>query len=206
MEKYKRYKLTRNNDLVKLVKRLPIDTNNYNNRWNARELCRNPCMTFKNIIKLVGKVDFYYVSQNPNINIDIVVKYIKEQWDWDALSENPGIKPADILKYPGLPWNFKYVSKNTSITINFVLKYPSEVFDREELLKNLGIPAADLRQLRLHPYEEYKLNRREDGLILNNISVDTLIDMDGRIDWLSFSDNEMGFQIFQFDKNEIYVK
>ena len=69
-------------------------------------------------------IDYEYLSKNPNINIQYVIKNINEQWNWSWLSQNIGISINDIINNIGLNWDFvnlqkhPYITQDDIITIN----------------------------------------------------------------------------------------
>jgi len=47
----------------------------------------------------------WYLSQNPNITIEFIEKYIDKPWNWKFLTENPSLTMKFIEKYPDKPWD-----------------------------------------------------------------------------------------------------
>ena len=44
------------------------------------------------------------VSDNPNLNMAMVLSHSTKDWNWDGVSLNPGITMDDIQQHPHLPW------------------------------------------------------------------------------------------------------
>ena len=40
-----------------------------------------------------------------------------KDWEWDCISQNPGITMIDINDHPELPWNWFWISSNPNITM-----------------------------------------------------------------------------------------
>jgi hypothetical protein len=67
--------------------------------------------------------DWYYISQNSNITMNIIEKYPNKPWIWKYISMNPNITINFIEKYIDKPWNWEWISSNPIITTEFVEKY-----------------------------------------------------------------------------------
>lgn len=105
--------------------------------WNPYHLMANPNLTPDIIVKnkLRGVIksgpirEFVWapgvLSQNPNIDAAFVRDFIKTDpdrgWDFEALSENPGITPEIVLENLELPWKLRGLSKNPNTTWDLVL-------------------------------------------------------------------------------------
>jgi hypothetical protein len=50
----------------------------------------NPNLTFTNP-KKYPMIDFYYLSQNPNLSFDVVLNNLDNNWDFDQLSSHPNL-------------------------------------------------------------------------------------------------------------------
>ena len=61
-------------------------------------------------------LDWYYLSQNSNINWDIIKKNIDIPWQWISVSLNPNINKKIVKDNPNFPWRPYYLSKNQNIT------------------------------------------------------------------------------------------
>ena len=105
-----------------------------------------------------------WLSNNPNINIKFVLKYINIGWNWVELSEN--IPISDILSYPNLPWDWNNLIASGKLTdLEFILKLPDSEWDWE--LLSLYLPANIIFT---HPNEPWHYNQ-----LSNNISVNMKI-------------------------------
>jgi hypothetical protein len=57
-------------------------------------------------------LDWYGISQNPNITMEIIDNSPEKPWDWNYISRNPNITMEMIDKYPDKPWDWDYISSN----------------------------------------------------------------------------------------------
>ena len=57
--------------------------------------------------------DWEWISQNPNITMEMIEKYPEKSWNWEWISQNPNITMEMIEKYPEKPWNWDWISMNT---------------------------------------------------------------------------------------------
>jgi len=46
--------------------------------------------------------EWYALSRNRNITIEIIEKYSDKPWDWEGISQNTHITAAFVIKYMGL--------------------------------------------------------------------------------------------------------
>jgi hypothetical protein len=80
--------------------------------------------------------DYSYLSENPNINFDYVLKHSNRSWNWSKLSSNPGITLSDIEngklswnwsliapEFPEIDWDWVSISKRNDLTLDFIKKY-----------------------------------------------------------------------------------
>ena len=95
-------------DIVKVLK------NEYSNKWFK-------FINFINDEYLGHRTSFYmFISNNPNITIEIIRNNINACWDWYELTYcNENITSNDISENPDMPWDFtEYNGKITCILRN----------------------------------------------------------------------------------------
>lgn len=63
------------------------------------------------------------ISNNNNITIPFIKKYINKNLDWCNISKNKNITLDDIDNNLDLPWNWCSIQFNPNITINFIKKH-----------------------------------------------------------------------------------
>lgn len=122
----------------------PIAENNpYGKPWNWKKIIIN--CNKNNIVKAINKYLFFYgenspvngghiwswVSENKNITIDIIEKYVDKPLNWEKISENKNLSSEFIIKYRYKPWDlcdlissFKSNENNAAVKIQrFYRKY-----------------------------------------------------------------------------------
>ena len=57
---------------------------------------------WKFVLKYADKLDWDFISMNPNITMDNIEKYPDKEWDWEWISWNPNITMDIIEKYPDM--------------------------------------------------------------------------------------------------------
>ena len=53
-----------------------------------------------------------YISENPNINMEMIKAHPDKSWNWNYISKNPNITIEMIEENVDKPWNWYYISKN----------------------------------------------------------------------------------------------
>jgi hypothetical protein len=113
-------------------------------------------------IKLFFPWDWRYITMNPNLTVEFIMKYSDVEWDWhwisqfskfimeiidkyssylsdilywDDISRNPNISEY-ITESKALPWNWKYLTNNPNITFNFITKHLDKPWDWKKLSYN----------------------------------------------------------------------
>ncbi len=136
---------------------------NINEDWNWEYLTFNPSITIKDIedtlhlpgyhwdmdifwskvnvdleyieknIKNINSVNWKYLSSNPNITFDFIIKHKNQKWNWNYLSRNPAISTKNIedtlnnKDYLWCLWDWNSISLNCNITIEFIEKYIDKI-------------------------------------------------------------------------------
>jgi hypothetical protein len=94
------------------------------------------------------------LSKNPNITFDIIKKYYCKflYWDWYSLSKNKNINLEIINNNNNYPWNLNGLSLNPNITFEYILNnmdlnwswnelsMNNEIINENILVKNLYLP------------------------------------------------------------------
>jgi hypothetical protein len=120
---------------------------NLDKNWNAEALSDNPSITFEMILQIkdIINLDWYKVSQNKNITLQIIQEHPELQWHKHGLAGNKNI-PFEYFedKIPeGFPW---YHCKN--ITIKDIVKYQDKNTKWEMISFNKNITMDDIDE---HP-------------------------------------------------------
>jgi hypothetical protein len=106
------------------------------------------CDLLEKIIKNDININFvrkdeliHIISINPNITIELILKYPID-WDWYQLSSTVPIEY--IINYPHFPWEWSRISANPSININFIIEHFNEQLDWDCISSNKGIMFKDI--------------------------------------------------------------
>ena len=62
-----------------------------------------------------AKWNWYDISQNPNITMEMVNADPTKPWEWNAISYNPNLTMEMILANPTKDWNWFGIAINTFI-------------------------------------------------------------------------------------------
>ena len=128
--------------------------------------------------------DWEWLIENTNIKLEkyvpfnLIEKY-KYKWNYKYLSFNPNLTEEFILKYPNKNWDIEYLIKNNKIT-NFntltkfkyickdiIDKYPDKPWDWEWLIENTDIEVEKYIPLNLIEKYSYKWDYGELSFNLN---------------------------------------
>ena len=118
--------------------------------WNWYWLSANPNITMEIVAANPDAPwDWSWLSENPNITWEIVAANPDAQWDWSELSANPNITWKIVAANPDAPWDWSALSRNTfkpPITEQFKKKKAKEVADlcREHIMKYCWNPERPL--------------------------------------------------------------
>jgi hypothetical protein len=98
--------------------------------WNWENISMNPNMKMETVEKYINKPWNWhrYLCKNPNLTIDMIVKY-RHLFDTQqhsvyvhGITTNPNISFDDIANNPNLPWRLEYICRNpfTKDKTNFI--------------------------------------------------------------------------------------
>ncbi len=116
--------------------------------------------------------DWYWLSRNPNLTIDILNTYRTRNWNWEAVSANPGITMIDIENHLHLPWDWFHVSENPNFCMDMTHD-PSRLFSWGSISSNPGITLLDVLKFPDQPFFIEKLCQNR------NITLEMIADEDG---------------------------
>ena len=92
--------------------------------------------------------DYKWLSQNPNINWEIVRDNQDKPWSYACLSRNPNITWEIVRDNPDKPWRYDMLSSNPNITWEIVRDNPDKPWSYASLSTN---------RFKKHPYYKPKL-------------------------------------------------
>ena len=104
--------------------------------------------------------NWWHLSKNNNLNIDFIKKYSDKPWNWGELSSHHNITFDDIMSFPKGKWMWCSISENPNINPQIVIKNPDEDWDEHELSSN---PAFSFNDIKTHhriglTIEQFQLN------------------------------------------------
>lgn len=91
-------------------------------------------ITFEYIDKYIDW-DWFWLTCNPYLTLDIIKKYIDRPWDWGYLSDLKIVTPEFVSTYPNKSWNWRWLSNSPEI-IPVVNDHPDWNWDWKQLSKN----------------------------------------------------------------------
>lgn len=175
----------------------------YKEMNNKENFCRF-IDTFENYI------DYNGLSNNPNIDIDIITGIKKDiQLNFHKLSANKGILQVDIENHPDYQWSYMNVTNNPNINIQGFIKNQDNLTDNNKIIdlywKNISINACKNKKINIDIISEYShLPWKYDWMSLNpNITIEFIVEnMSYNWDWYDLSKNEA----FTMDIIEKYIE
>ncbi len=124
----------------------------------------------KFVLKYADKLDWGWISENPNIIMDIMETYPDELWNWmGGLSHNPNITMELIEKYPDKHWVWEWISCNPNITMDIVEKYPDKLWNWNWISSNKFLKEKKLfTEKRMRKYlAAYRIQQYWDKALTN---------------------------------------
>ena len=82
------------------------------------------------------KIDWGYLSANPNITWDIVKNNTDKHWKWCWLSANPNITWNIVENNPDKDWDWYWLSANPNITWDILINNPDKDWDWRGISQN----------------------------------------------------------------------
>ena len=125
-----------NLDFWTVVRRdLPYNPNlprNYS--WDFWNLMRNPNIKLHDIYDVIPeniKKKIKYHEYSINLDIQTLLQYSNEPWDWISVIKNKNITLEDILAHPEFPWEWGVISYNPNIRFHHVKEHPELPWDND---------------------------------------------------------------------------
>jgi hypothetical protein len=90
-----------------------------------RTIIEQPYATKESVAKHIHEIPICILSYWKHLTLDIILLlgHNQKDWDWNAISDCPGINMKDIEENIHLPWNIVTVTLNPNLAINFIEKY-----------------------------------------------------------------------------------
>lgn len=108
-DKHKRWDLISQNNTITW----DIVSNSFSNPWDWYQLSKHKCITWDLITNPKYGFRPEWISLNPNITEEIVIKYnLSYDWNWKSLSQNPNISCYILQQIPHKTWDIPYLTKH----------------------------------------------------------------------------------------------
>lgn len=117
-------------------------------RWNEldwKALSKHPGIPLSFIEKTFSSLPWSIpdMSFHPHLTLRFVTRYMKKQWNWDAISENMHISEAWIYRNT-IPIRYAFLSKNLHLRLWFVHERLFHKWDRIQLAMNPALRPKDV--------------------------------------------------------------
>lgn len=120
--------------------------------WNMDKLAMNKNLPLERVFADPNRWDFWYVSQNPKVTIDIVLENLNLPWDYDALSRNENITWETMCANPTLPWSTRNFCYNKNFSMQIVRDNPFYDWSFYAISNFQNVSVYDVRET-LHKYD-----------------------------------------------------
>lgn len=166
-------------------------------KWNNIEEWFNN--TDKYLAKFVTYWDWHALSSNRNLTYDrvLLTKYIREEWDWEKLSEFGGFLRKQqydthsylsivVAQFPQIKFDFLSKRNDIDIDTDLILSNSDENWDWNILSANGKVEISNVLLLTLEhkPWNWVNISKRK-NIAINNETLLKLIDKEW--DWVSMS-------------------
>ena len=144
---------------------------------SVKYLSNNPNITL-DIIENNPTLDWDWklISCNPNITIGFIQKNIDKfnLFDWYEISRNKGITMKDISEYISFPWKYEGVSENPNITIPFIEEHSGLTDDKGRKYDLISFDKLSRNTFTLFNKVKSRILRRKKKRIQKKISKDII--------------------------------
>ena len=124
------------------------------NKLNWNWLSSNPNITMKIVNDNPDKPwSWWALSRNPNITWEIVNDNPDKAWHWSLLSRNPNITMENVKDNPDKPWYWNGLSRN-------LLTKEREIFMEKKLREHIAAFKIQTQWKRAHYNPQYELCKR----------------------------------------------
>lgn len=113
-----------------ISKRFVDDHKDYYKKKNIYKICMNPNLSYEYLQDYYFNegVDFYHFSSNPNVNTDIFIDNINENWNMYNLTINPGID-LNFIDNNDFDWDWNNISYRKDMTQSFIIKNQRKIWN-----------------------------------------------------------------------------
>jgi hypothetical protein len=148
------------------------------------------------LMKYEDKLNWYNISQNLNITMEMIEKYPNKDWDWNGISRNPNLTMEMIENSPEKPWDWYCLSQHPNITMEMIDKYPDKPWSWYNLSNNQNIT---IEMIENNPNKDWDWN----GILYNPNLTMEIIEKYPNQDWYW---NGISYNKFTKEKELFYQK
>ena len=112
--------------------------------------------------------DYWWLSCNPGITIEYIIKNPSRYWNWKNISKNAAITEYIIDNNPELPWDYQMVAANPNITLEWAESRIDIPWDYTWFADNKNITMAFIKK---HPSNKWI---EMAGTVSRNISLEEI--------------------------------
>ena len=110
--------------------------------------------------------DWFFVSQNLSVTMEIILANIDEDWSWKCLSRHPNVTMSDIESRLHFPWSWGDVSYNSNLTMTIIEAYPDNEWDWYGISCGMKLTVDLLRQNVDKPWQVTHMSRYNSSITL----------------------------------------
>jgi len=77
-----------------------------------------------------------WISENPNITMEMIEAHPDKPWNWNKISENPNITMEMIESHPDKPWNWYRISYKLNLTMKMIEAHPDKPWNWDAISAN----------------------------------------------------------------------
>ncbi len=159
-------------------------------RWDIKLISSNPGISQDDIFKNRMQWDYNNLSSNINLPIQYVVDNSQRNWNWMAISANPGTTVMDLIDHPNAPWDTTGLAINPNVTWDYISNNWNRGWNWSMLLKHPALTVSRVDDIR----DEIPLERSEIVAHMSanpNIDETWIEDNIRHINWTRMSGNRL---------------
>ena len=173
--------------------------------WEFWRLAVNTNIKLHDIYDLLPEIiqkRIQYGFMKINLDIQTLLQYPYEAWDWTYLTKHENITLEDMLAHPEFPWVWDEISSNPNIRFHHIQEHPKLPWKEYALYKNLSRTATFTEIMsqpnKLWYYGRYLSNPNHTKEELEELVLFTFINANKY--WY-----EHGYDDYNVDKKSIWV-
>lgn len=69
------------------------------------------------------QIDFIYLSDHDDVNLDLIKEYPESQWDWESLQIHPNFSLEWLISFPEAPWDWATMHYNEKFEKSWLIYF-----------------------------------------------------------------------------------